>query len=185
MGNFNRGNGGGGGNSRFGGNRGGFGGGRDGGRPDFKKRSFGGDRGGFDKEMFKTVCSECHNACEVPFRPTSGKPVFCKACFATKGGDAPRDRGDRFPRNDFGNKPFVKPDFENRKGERSDLPKKIDEINSKLNRLINAVEVLSLTKSVKDAVLKDIAPVQPKKEVEVKTPAKKVVKKKVLAKKSK
>jgi len=33
------------------------------------------------KTMFKAVCQECHNECEVPFRPTAGKPIFCSDCF--------------------------------------------------------------------------------------------------------
>ncbi|MBN2884323.1 hypothetical protein JXE04_00105 [Patescibacteria group bacterium] len=31
--------------------------------------------------MFKAVCQECHQECEVPFRPTAGKPIFCSDCF--------------------------------------------------------------------------------------------------------
>jgi len=33
------------------------------------------------KTMFKAVCQECHSECEVPFRPTAGKPIFCSECF--------------------------------------------------------------------------------------------------------
>jgi len=36
------------------------------------------------REMHKAVCSECKKACEVPFKPTAGKPVFCKECYAKK-----------------------------------------------------------------------------------------------------
>ena len=42
---------------------------------------------GFDRgprEMHKAVCSKCKQECEVPFKPTEGKPVFCKACFVPK-----------------------------------------------------------------------------------------------------
>ncbi len=45
----------------------------------FKPRSFGGPR-----EMHKAVCSECGNECEVPFKPTEGKPVYCKECYMSK-----------------------------------------------------------------------------------------------------
>lgn len=61
----------------------GFGGNRGGGR-------FGGNRGGGfrrdfgPREMHKTVCSECKKECEVPFKPTEGKPVYCKECYAKK-----------------------------------------------------------------------------------------------------
>lgn len=47
-----------------------------GGRPKFGDRS---DRG--PVEMHKAVCDNCGRECEVPFRPTRGKPVFCSNCF--------------------------------------------------------------------------------------------------------
>jgi len=52
----------------------------------FGERRFGGDRS-FDRgprEMHKAICTECKKECEVPFKPTEGKPVFCKECFAKK-----------------------------------------------------------------------------------------------------
>jgi len=36
------------------------------------------------REMSKAVCSECGKECEVPFKPTEGKPVYCKDCFMKK-----------------------------------------------------------------------------------------------------
>ncbi len=47
----------------------------------------GGYRSNFNsepREMHKAVCSECKKDCEVPFKPTAGKPVFCKECYAKK-----------------------------------------------------------------------------------------------------
>jgi|SRR5579884_147981 len=29
----------------------------------------------------KTVCSQCGRETTVPFRPTQGRPVFCRECF--------------------------------------------------------------------------------------------------------
>jgi len=34
-----------------------------------------------DREMFKATCSDCGKECEVPFKPTQGKPVRCQECF--------------------------------------------------------------------------------------------------------
>jgi len=51
--------------------------GRDFGRSDFE-----------DKQMFSATCDECGERCEVPFKPTAGKPVFCDSCFTEKGGNA-------------------------------------------------------------------------------------------------
>jgi CxxC-x17-CxxC domain-containing protein len=48
-----------------------------------------------ERTMFKATCQECGAACELPFRPSSGKPVFCSDCF--RGSDqphkAPKDNG--------------------------------------------------------------------------------------------
>ncbi|VVB80685.1 Uncharacterised protein [uncultured archaeon] len=85
-----------------GGSRGGFGGGRGGGfrrGGGFNRGGFGGGRGGgFNRgggnfrrrfndgprEMHPAKCSECGKDCEVPFKPTEGKPVYCKECFTKR-----------------------------------------------------------------------------------------------------
>ena len=36
------------------------------------------------REMHKAVCSECKKECEVPFKPTDGKPVYCRDCYAKR-----------------------------------------------------------------------------------------------------
>jgi len=36
------------------------------------------------REMHKAICSECKKECEVPFKPTEGKPVYCRECFAKR-----------------------------------------------------------------------------------------------------
>lgn len=36
------------------------------------------------REMFDATCSECGKTAKVPFRPTSGKPVYCTDCFARR-----------------------------------------------------------------------------------------------------
>jgi len=45
-------------------------------------RSFGGGSGSFGpREMHKATCSDCGKECEVPFKPTEGKPVYCRDCY--------------------------------------------------------------------------------------------------------
>jgi CxxC-x17-CxxC domain-containing protein len=44
------------------------------------------DRG--PREMFTATCSNCGKEAQVPFRPTSGKPVYCSDCFRTVRGSA-------------------------------------------------------------------------------------------------
>jgi CxxC-x17-CxxC domain-containing protein len=36
------------------------------------------------REMFTATCSACGKEAQVPFRPTSGKPVYCSDCFALR-----------------------------------------------------------------------------------------------------
>jgi CxxC-x17-CxxC domain-containing protein len=55
------------------GNGGGYGGGYSGGYS---------DRG--PREMFSATCSSCGKEAQVPFRPTSGKPVYCSDCFRAR-----------------------------------------------------------------------------------------------------
>jgi CxxC-x17-CxxC domain-containing protein len=38
------------------------------------------------REMHKAKCTECGKDCEVPFKPTEGKPVLCKDCYKKKKG---------------------------------------------------------------------------------------------------
>jgi len=34
------------------------------------------------KRMFEIKCTDCGKSTTVPFEPTKGKPVYCKACFS-------------------------------------------------------------------------------------------------------
>ncbi|MBT7902911.1 DNA-directed RNA polymerase [Candidatus Woesearchaeota archaeon] len=34
------------------------------------------------REMHKTTCADCGKDCDVPFKPTEGRPVYCRDCFA-------------------------------------------------------------------------------------------------------
>ena len=90
--------------------------GRGGSRRDFQSRgrsSYGNDR---PKQMFSAVCDNCGKECQVPFRPTSGKPVYCSECFEKmNGGNSDRPRR-----------------------ERSNLG--FEELNAKLDRILNLLE---------------------------------------------
>lgn len=84
MGSFDRGN-------RSGGRS--FGGGNGFGSP---RRDFGPRN---DRPLFKATCSNCGRDCEVPFRPTNGKPVYCSDCFEKLGRG--RQEGERDGRQEF------------------------------------------------------------------------------------
>ena len=86
-------------------------GGDRGGRRDFGGgggRRFGGRDAG-PVTMFKATCSDCGKACEVPFRPTGERPVFCSDCFK-KHGPAQTGRSDSrsYSRDGFDGKRMFK-----------------------------------------------------------------------------
>ena len=58
--------------------------------------SFGSDTG--NRALHSAVCSECGKETQVPFRPTAGKPVYCRDCFQKRGGGSGnRPAGRRSP----------------------------------------------------------------------------------------
>ena len=42
-------------------------------------RGFG--RGFGPREMHKAICADCGKETEVPFKPTEGRPVYCRDCY--------------------------------------------------------------------------------------------------------
>lgn len=67
-------------------------------RPRFNDR--GSSRG--PVELHKAICDNCGKECEVPFRPTSGKPIFCNNCFENQrgGSDSRRFEGRNYERSE-------------------------------------------------------------------------------------
>ena len=53
----------------------------------------GGGRG--QREMFSATCSSCGKEAQVPFQPTSDKPVYCSECFQQRGGNSRGGYGGR------------------------------------------------------------------------------------------
>lgn len=169
-----------------GGNRGVFGGGRrDGGRPSFSRGGFGGDRDRGPVTMHKATCDQCHKPCEVPFRPTEGKPVYCNECFGGKKESGDRG-GDRFPRKSFDSGRPARNDFAPsiNRGSDDSVKKQLEALNAKMDQLIKA---LGTSTSVKPVEVKEtVKPVtKPVAKASATPKAKKVIKavKKVFKKK--
>jgi CxxC-x17-CxxC domain-containing protein len=148
----------GGGNRNFRGDRGNF---RD---RDRGNRNYG-DRDG-NKEMFDAVCDDCGRNCQVPFQPTSGKPIFCSDCF--------RDKRDGDERPSRGN-------FNTHQSAPSNSSKDLSALNSKLDKIISLLErqlEQSTPKPKETAMI-----VKPEMAIVEEKP-KAIAKKKVVAKKS-
>lgn len=110
-----------------------------------KGRGFGGRDSG-RMQMHKAVCSECKKDCEVPFKPTGSKPVFCRDCFQNnKGFDSSRsgnrnDRSNFDNRNDDRNKTTEQPLY---KEQLVSIHAKLDKILKILTPVIEAPEATS------------------------------------------
>lgn len=37
-----------------------------------------------ERMLHKTVCADCNSVCEVPFKPSGERPIYCKACFSKR-----------------------------------------------------------------------------------------------------
>lgn len=90
-------------------------GGRDSGKRGRFGRSggFGGRRDSGPKEMHEVTCDKCKKKCEVPFKPTGDKPVYCSDCFR-------KDSGSR-----------------DRSGQSA---KELEQINAKLDKILKILE---------------------------------------------
>jgi CxxC-x17-CxxC domain-containing protein len=160
-----------GGGSKFGGGgfkKGGFSGGRGGGFGGGSKfggrGGFGGaNQGGFgdrNKEvtMHDATCADCHKPCQVPFRPTNDRPVFCRDCFAKNGGPAGKAKFGDASKKDFGFKKNFDSGFKPRNDAapsqmpsgsafvankmNDEMKKQLEAMNIKLDSLIRTVEAM-------------------------------------------
>lgn len=84
------------------------------------RREYGNNRSNYrsdnrDREMFTAICDDCGKECEVPFKPSSDKPIYCSDCFEKRGSG--KDKG-----GSGGNS------------------KQLEEVNEKLERILNILE---------------------------------------------
>ena len=87
---------------------------RDSARSDRRGPSRFGGRGSDRPEMTEVTCDSCKKRCEVPFKPTSNKPIYCSDCFKKDSGS--KSRGSSGSRD-------------------------LAEINKKLDRILEALEI--------------------------------------------
>ena len=139
-------------------NRGGFGGsGRSrGGGGGFRGRSDRFDRGrdgGFDRnrrsaEMYNAVCAKCGKECQVPFKPSGGRPVLCSDCFRQSGGGS---RNDRFDRGRDGGFDRGRGDGSRERPSSGISSGQLNQINAKLDKILGMLENLELDTEDDDA----------------------------------
>jgi CxxC-x17-CxxC domain-containing protein len=134
-------------------------------------KRFGGGRSSFgDKPMFPAQCDACGNECQVPFRPTGEKPVYCSDCF---GQQAPSGRKGGSKEKHGG----------------SDFQKELKEIHTKLDAILAVLRPEVIVKTEKKEKVaegkKEIEEAKKEEAPSKKETGKKVTKKKAVSKKKK
>ena len=175
-------------------------------RRDFRRGGGGKSQfGNRDKErpqMHEAVCSDCGKKCEVPFKPTGDKPVYCSQCFSSRRESSSSNRPER--------RSYERPRFQDKKmfdavcdkcGKRFELPfrptgskpvycnecfgKGGDSPNKDVEQYKEQFDMLNIKL---DRIIRVLTPVAPAKEQSkdvVVEKKKEVAKKKEKAKKSK
>lgn len=147
-----------------------------GGRPWDNRANRGGGGHGFrDRgrpQMHRATCSDCGEPCEVPFKPTGEKPVFCNECF--KGGG----RTSFQPKREYAEKPR----HEEKPRSNEDLKEQFEKLNAKLDRVIKMLAPI-ISPEAKES--KEVKEEKVEKMEAVKKPAKKTAKKPAAKKETK
>jgi len=148
---------------------------------DFRRGGGGGFRGrergrGRDRgpvTMHHAVCDQCGKDCEVPFRPSGDKPVYCNDCFGSKKDNGGSRGGDRYPQKSF--ESFQAPAKSDLASSSNDeIKKQLVMLNEKMERLIKAVSSTPNTYPAKTeqkvkTIVKALPVVKAKKVVKKKT----------------
>lgn len=164
MGNLNRG-------SRSGGGRG------------FERRGFNDRSSRGPVEMHQAVCSKCGKDCELPFRPTNDRPVFCSSCFennrTSDSGSSNFDEREMFtatcadcgsscqvPFRPTSGKPvFCSNCFGDKKEGGKSNKEQFEQLNSKLDKILTMLT----PKTVAQAIVEEVEeqPVETEKKVKI------------------
>jgi CxxC-x17-CxxC domain-containing protein len=102
-----------------------------------------------DRQMYDAVCSNCGNNCQIPFRPSPGREIFCSRCFENNEGSESR----RPERRTFDKPSFKSNDVPNYKAQFEALNAKMD----KILYLLTPKEVAPLESAINEKVIEEIA----------------------------
>jgi CxxC-x17-CxxC domain-containing protein len=97
-------------------------------------------------ELHEVTCDKCGMKCDIPFKPTNNKPVYCRSCFRKESGSESRG-GDRFEsrnKDRFESKPKFeefKPHNESSISTSNVSSEDLDKINKKLDKIMKALNI--------------------------------------------
>jgi CxxC-x17-CxxC domain-containing protein len=98
--------------------------------------------GGFEKKLYDATCDNCGNACQVPFRPSGGKPVYCRDCYRAMGGGEEQtfDRGHKMDSGERRHGKHFSHDRHPGHGGPGELKNDLERISAKLDRILRILE---------------------------------------------
>jgi CxxC-x17-CxxC domain-containing protein len=132
--------------------------------------NFGKSDFGRPKQMFTAVCANCGKPCEVPFRPTGDRPVYCRDCFGSTKFAPPRGGDNRDARRGPGHISSFTPRVDAPRlpvmdSRIDEIRKRIDAIDSKLDRILQVIDIGPKEEERIDGLKKAIKKAAPKKAV--------------------
>ena len=81
------------------------------------------------KEMHEVTCDKCGKSCEVPFKPSGNKPVYCRECYRKEDGSGQESR--------FGSRRESRPRYDNSEPKQeSNSSAELEQINAKLDKIL-------------------------------------------------
>jgi CxxC-x17-CxxC domain-containing protein len=113
------------------------------------KGGFGGGRDKKQPQRYSATCAECHKQCEVPFRPTEARPVYCKECFNKKRGNT----GNQSNQRNVAPHGSVPTQHDDRNT--YSLRKHLDSIHNKLDVIVKMIEDMPSQKKATKKVKED------------------------------
>jgi CxxC-x17-CxxC domain-containing protein len=159
-------------------------------------RDSGRDSGG-RPSMHQATCDKCGKDCEVPFKPTSGKPIFCSRCFDKNQNEEPKkygrersDRSDRSDRNfnsgDSRKRSYDDRDsvIDNKVNETEQLKKELVILNKKLDKILELLTPVLPVKNHQEEYEEEVEEPKLEKKPKKKTVVKKAVAEKAVVKKA-
>lgn len=132
-----------------------------------------------DRQMFDAVCSNCGNACQIPFRPSQGRDVFCSRCFDMNNGETHR------PSRSNDRPSFKRDENQGRSNDAPNYKAQFEALNAKMDKILELLtpaqvateplESILEEEVIEEAVAEALAKPEekkPKKKTASKTPAK-------------
>jgi CxxC-x17-CxxC domain-containing protein len=104
--------------------------------------------------LYDAVCDQCGKNCQVPFRPSGNKPVYCSDCFEQRGGKEGRSDRSGSQRRSFDREDQTRLQNNTNDAATIKLTEKIGVLNNKLDTIISILSTsepkkIELEKKVK------------------------------------